>query len=62
MRIEITNEQYKLIQDELIILENELADRRDKINGWDYDWYLGRIGILKRILEKEYIDLSEIIN
>jgi hypothetical protein len=43
MRIEITNEQYKLIQDELIILENELADRRDEISCWDYDWYLGRI-------------------
>ena len=61
MKLELTSEQYKLIQNEIIILEDELADNRDKMNGWDISNILGEIGILKEILFSEKIDLSKML-
>ena len=61
MKLELTSEQYKLIQNEIIILEDELADNRDKMNGWDISNILGEISILKEILFSEKIDLNKML-
>ena len=61
MKLELTSEQYKLIQNEIIILEDELADNRDKMNGWNILNILGEISLLKEILLSEKIDLSKML-
>jgi len=61
MKIELTNEQFMAIQNEIIRLEEKLADERDKMNGWDYDYICGKISSLKKICEDESINLDEII-
>lgn len=60
MKIKITTEQYNEIQNEIIRLENIVADTRDEMNGWDFQFYDTKIAVLKEILEKEEIDLDEI--
>ena len=61
MKIKITTEQFNEIQNEVIRLENELADNRDKLSGWDFVYYDDTIATLKAILKAEEIDLSQII-
>ncbi len=60
MKIEITPEQFNQIQNEIIRLEQELTDNRDKLSGWDFVYYDDTIATLKKILEDEGIDLSQI--
>ncbi len=57
MKLEITIEQYNLIQDEIIRLEEEFKDTRDQLNGWDIQDYQVEIANLKQILHNEYINI-----
>lgn len=60
MKIEITAEQFNLIQNEIIKLENELADIRDNINTWKRIGRVDEIDKLKLILKNEEIDLDNL--
>ena len=60
MKITITTEQFNEIQNEVIRLENEFADNRDEMSGWDCVYYSDTIATLKEILKNEEIDLSKI--
>jgi hypothetical protein len=59
MRLELTSEQYDLIQREVIVLESELsiAFGSPERDGWDIVFLKDRIRDLKQILEDEYIAL-----
>lgn len=61
MKIKITEEQYDLIQNEIIRLENEVSDNRDKMNTWSFIAITDKIETLKQILKEEKIDLDKII-
>lgn len=61
MNIKITTEQFNLIQEEIIKLENHMSDNSDKISGWDYGWLRAEIDMLKGILKTETIDLIELV-
>jgi hypothetical protein len=58
MKLELTIEQYNLIQDEIIRLEEEFKDTRDQLDGWDIQNYQVEIATLKQILHNEYIDIK----
>jgi hypothetical protein len=60
MKLEITSEQFNLIQDEIIRLENEVSDKRDKMNTWTFIAITDKIEILKEILASEQIDLDKL--
>lgn len=59
MKIEITSEQFNLIQDEIIILEESL-DNIDKMGAWQPIWIRDEISKLKEILSSEMIDLDKL--
>ena len=61
MKIKITTEQFNEIQNEVIRLENEFANNRDEMSGWDCVYYGDTIATLKKILKTEEIDLSQVI-
>ena len=61
MKITITTEQFNEIQNEIIRLEEKFAYERDEMSGWDCVYYSDTIATLKKILETEEIDLSQII-
>jgi hypothetical protein len=58
MELKITSDQYNLIQNEIIRLEEEFQDTRDKLDGWDIQHYQVEIANLKQILKNEYIDIK----
>ena len=58
MKLELTIEQYNLIQNEIIRLEEEFKDTRDQLDGWDIQNYQVEIATLKQILHNEYIDIK----
>jgi len=60
MQIEITSEQFNLIQDEIIRLENEVSDKRDEMNTWAFIAITDKIETLKEILISEKIDLDKL--
>lgn len=60
MKLEITAEQFNLIQDEIIRLENEISDKGDEMNPWTFIAITEKIQTLKEILASEQIDLDEL--
>jgi hypothetical protein len=58
MELKITSDQYNLIQNEIIRLEEEFQDTRDQLDGWDIQYYQVEIANLKQILKNEYIDIK----
>lgn len=58
MELKITSDQYNLIQNEIIRLEEEFQDTRDKLDSWDIQYYQVEIANLKQILKNEYIDIK----
>ena len=59
MKLELTVEQYNLIQDEIIRLEKEFKDTPPtQLSGWDIQDYEVEIATLKQILHNEYIDIK----
>jgi hypothetical protein len=58
MRLELTLEQYNLIQNEVIRLEDSLKTK--EFGGWDSINIEDQIVILKRILENEHINLNDL--
>jgi hypothetical protein len=61
MKIEITEEQFNLIQNEIIRLEEEeLLQSRFEKDTWSIIAVEDKISKLKKILESEEIDLNEL--
>jgi hypothetical protein len=61
MKIEITSEQFNLIQNEIIRLEEEdLVQTRIENDTWGIIAVEDKIAILKKILESEEIDLNKL--
>ena len=61
MKIEITEEQFNLIQNEIIRLEEEeLLQLRFEKDTWSIMAVEDKISKLKKILESEEIDLNEL--
>ena len=58
MKLEITVDQYNQIQDEIIKLEDEMRDTRDKMNGWDRQYFSDIIALMKDICNKGYITIG----
>lgn len=61
MKIEITEEQFNSIQNEIIKLEDELNDNRDKMSTWTFIALTDKIEVFKQILADEEIDLDNLI-
>ena len=62
MTLEITAEQYTEIQNEIIKLEDDIRDNRDKYDGWEISWIDTEIECLKGILKSEKIDLGDLLH
>jgi hypothetical protein len=61
MKIEITSEQFNLIQNEIIRLEEEdLIQSRIEDDSWWRIYIQDKIATLKQILESEEIDLDQL--
>ena len=61
MKIEITSEQFNLIQNEIIRLEEEdLIQSRIEDDSWWRIYIQDKIATLKQILESEEIDLDKL--
>jgi hypothetical protein len=61
MKIEITSEQFNIIQNEIIRLEEEdLVQKRIENDTWGIIAVEDKIAILKKILESEEIDLNKL--
>ena len=59
MKLEITQEQFELIWDEIIRLEEQISFMLSDPDAdtWDYIFTKDHIDCLKEIVENEYIDI-----
>lgn len=60
MKLEITKEQFDLIQIEIIKCEEELMGNRDTMSTWEHISLSDYIITLKEILNSEEIDLDRL--